>query len=237
MTKIEELRAAFNASTRGTWVQAKPMEPNTAAVGTGTDGWLGIGQMFGDTYEESVANAEFIALAHNLMPTLLEAAALLPDLVQYAEDATLEGDELPPCVVAANELLESLKCVDQVKDPIELRNKLRNFTGTETWWCHGLNHNMLYTDGVKFFAENASGGAYWFLDIVATEIWPLQKREEFINIALTVKDSKAVIEADDGDKGSGRVVLFRREIDFTDCPEGEWRFWLTNNVMLLPSEY
>jgi len=123
-----------------------------------------------------------------------------------------------------------------MKDSNELAHALRNFTGTETWWRHNLSRNMTYTDGVKFFAENANNGAYWFLDIVATEIFPLQRNEEFINIMLYVKDSKAVIEADDGDRGSGRVVLFRREIDYTDCPEGEWRFWLTNNVMLLPSE-
>lgn len=118
-------------------------------------------------------------------------------------------------------------------DAHELRNELPNFTGTETWWRHNLNRNMLYTDGVKFFAENAGGGAYWFLDIVATEIFPLLKNEAFIDIRLLVGGREARITADDGNGNA----LWQRAIDYTDCPEGEWEFWLTDSVLLLPSEY
>ncbi len=32
-------------------------------------------------------------------------------------------------------------------------------------------------------------------------------------------------------------VLFARHIHFTDAPDGLWRFYLTDNVLLLPSEY
>ena len=109
---------------------------------------------------------------------------------------------------------------------------LSGFFGTDEWHRHWLG-KMLYTDGVKYFAEEAGGGAYWFLDIIATEVLPLQEKEEFIHIAMTVNDGKALITAGDGNGNK----LWQRALDFTDCPEGTWEFYLTDNVLLLPSEY
>ncbi len=112
-----------------------------------------------------------------------------------------------------------------------LRQELGQFTGTETWYRHPLNRNLLYTEGVQFFAERA--GCYWFLDIAATELFRLQRTEPFLVITLAVDDGEADIVVDDGD-GS---AVFRRHIHFTDAPSGDWRFYLTDNVVLLPSEY
>jgi hypothetical protein len=39
---------------------------------------------------------------------------------------------------------------------------LRQFTGSETWWRHGLVRDVLFTDGAKHVAD--AGGAYWLLD-------------------------------------------------------------------------
>ena len=119
-----------------------------------------------------------------------------------------------------------------MKDAAQLRNALVQFTGTGTWWRHGLNRSMLYTDGVQYFAEQAGGGAYWFLDIVATELMDIHKREEFINIVMLVKDKSALITADDGNNNE----LWRRAIKYTDCPSGRWQFYLENKVVCLPSE-
>jgi len=110
---------------------------------------------------------------------------------------------------------------------------LDQFTGTETWTRHGLNRNMLCTDGVMYFAENAGNGAFWFLDIVATELMMLHKKEPCLVITLASKDGKATITADDGNDR----VLYTREIEYTDCPPGDWKFYLVDNVLLLPSEY
>ena len=44
---------------------------------------------------------------------------------------------------------------------------------------------------------------------------------------------KADIRVSDGND----AVLFKRHIHFTDAPAGTWRFYLTDNVVLLPSEY
>ena len=116
----------------------------------------------------------------------------------------------------------------------KLSADLKMLTGTEQWFRHPLSSNFLYTDGVKFFAEHCGGGAYWFLDILATELADLQEKEEFMSITLDVfDDDSAKITADDGNGN----VLWTRNIDFTDAEVGTWKFFLTNNVLLLPSEY
>lgn len=110
---------------------------------------------------------------------------------------------------------------------------LAHFTGTERWYSH-WTRSCVYTDGVKYFAEKA--GAYWFLDILATEFTFVCKRHEFLGVTLAVKDGTASIIVDDGD---GKV-LRRRKIDFTDCPEGDWKFYFIDGArptILLPSEY
>ena len=137
-----------------------------------------------------------------------------------------------------------------------LSANLKMFTGTEQWFRHPLSSNFLYTDGVKFFAEHCGGGAYWFLDILATELADLQEKEEFMSITLDVVensaetagflqekensisitdgvDSSAKITADDGNGN----VLWTRNINLTDAEVGTWKFFLQNNVLLLPSEY
>jgi hypothetical protein len=93
---------------------------------------------------------------------------------------------------------------------------------------------MLYTDGVQFFAESGGGqGAYWLLDIIATEYWPLLKKEPFLVVSVTVKDERAKIEVADG---NGHVLKMRA-LAYTDLQAGVWQFYLTDNVLLLPSEY
>ncbi len=114
---------------------------------------------------------------------------------------------------------------------MSLVHELEQFTGTEHWYRHSLVPGMLYTDGIKYFAEQA--GAYWFLDIVATEYLNLQRREQFLLIKLDVSGSQAKIRVEDGD-GHG---LKRKDIDFTDCPEGKYKFFFTNDTLHLPSEY
>lgn len=118
-----------------------------------------------------------------------------------------------------------------MKNP-ELYHALNNFTGTEQWHRHGLVRSFLYTDGVAFFAENAGGGAYWLLDILATEVLPLQKQYPFIAVEFAVGDTN-VITATDGDEN----IIYSRTIDYTDCPHGLWKFYLIDNILLLPSEY
>jgi len=45
------------------------------------------------------------------------------------------------------------------------KSDLAQFTGSENWYRHGINRNVLYTDGVQHVAER--GGAFWLLDEIA----------------------------------------------------------------------
>lgn len=112
-----------------------------------------------------------------------------------------------------------------------LEQELRQFTGTQQYYFNPFYKWMQYTDGVKHFAEKA--GAYWFLDIIGTELLQLTKTEDFMTIDLIVRDGKFQILVTDGND----TVLKKKTGNFTDCPEGVYRFFLTNNVLMINSEY
>jgi len=118
-------------------------------------------------------------------------------------------------------------------NPTELTNALAQFTGTEQWYRHALNSNITYTDGVKFFADIV--GAHWLLDIIATQPEILSTMHNGLAvIELRVdKDSSAVLTCEDGDYRN----TYTRLLEFTDCPVGVWKFFFTDNVILLPGEY
>ena len=91
MTKIEELKAAFEAATPGEWesqgfaisnIQTERIRGGVLANITG----------HGMTQEYAEKTATFIALAHNLMPQLLEAVELL-DWVTRCATADVAGLE------------------------------------------------------------------------------------------------------------------------------------------------
>jgi hypothetical protein len=112
-----------------------------------------------------------------------------------------------------------------------LRADLTAFIGTENWHRHAINRQMLLTDGVRYFAETA--GCYWFLDIVATEVMRFHPMKPFLLVVLDVFEGVADIHVEDGNGAR----LWHRHIHFTDAPQGQWRCYLADNVMLLPSEY
>lgn len=109
---------------------------------------------------------------------------------------------------------------------------LSQFYGTEKYWKTNIfTPSLKHTDGVQYFADE--GGCYWFLDIVASEFYPLLKKEPFISIYLMVFDGKAKITAQDGNLD----ILKTKKINYTDCPNGEYSFYLTDDVLMLTSEY
>jgi len=111
--------------------------------------------------------------------------------------------------------------------------ELATFTGSETWYRHGLVRDVLFTDGAKYVADAA--GAYWLLDEIALA-QRYQKRvaaEEFQVWKLAVKDAKALLTCDDG---NGNIV-FSKQIEFTDFPLEEISLYYCNKTILLPSEY
>lgn len=109
---------------------------------------------------------------------------------------------------------------------------LSQFYGTEKYHkTFAFNPKLVHTDGVQYFADQA--GAFWLLDIIATEIYPLTIQHPFMVITMTVSEKKAKLVVDDGNDN----WIFQKNIDFTDCPDGEYRFYLIGDVLMLPSEY
>lgn len=113
------------------------------------------------------------------------------------------------------------------------KSDLSHLTGSEQWYRHGLVRKVLYTDGARYVAE--TGGAYWLLDEIAFgQSKPTIAAEEFQVWRLKVNpDQTATLTCDDG---NDRIV-FTKPIEYTDFPLAEIRFYFTDNVIMLPSEY
>lgn len=115
----------------------------------------------------------------------------------------------------------------------ELNYELNHHTGTSGYHFNPLYRWLNYTDGVQSFAQHAGNGAYWFLDIVGTELKKIAIEEEFLCITLKSESFRGhIITTDGNDK-----ILYQKKIPFTDCPTGDYTFFLTNSVMMLSSEY
>lgn len=113
-----------------------------------------------------------------------------------------------------------------------LEASLANFTGSEHLHYNPLYRWMTYTDGVQYFAQKA--GAYWFLDIVGTEFGKYMKNTSFLTIDLVVReDASAAIVVGDGNDHT----LGTRSIEWTNCPQGTWQFFLVDTTLMLRSEY
>jgi hypothetical protein len=111
---------------------------------------------------------------------------------------------------------------------------LSQFTGTENWYRHGINRNVLFTYGAKYVADE--GGAYWLLDAIAIA-QRFEKNvaaEEFQVWKLKVnEDWTANLVCDDGNDN----IVYTQHVAFTDFPLDEIKLYFTDNVILLPSEY
>lgn len=111
---------------------------------------------------------------------------------------------------------------------------LGQFTGSETFYRHGLNRKVIFTEGAHHVAE--AGGAFWLLDEIAL-IQPYDARiraEEFQVWKLTVRpDRSAALVCEDGNNN----VVFSKEIEHTDFPLDEITLWFANDTIYLPSEH
>lgn len=120
--------------------------------------------------------------------------------------------------------------------------------GTDEYFRNRLNPRHVYTKGVQSVAVEA--GAYWFLDIVATELVPLCLKEfethgnsmMFVELNVLGPSATIVLMAD-----KGEPPAWSREINYTDFPPGDWTFYMCVDgtfdqhrnvvVMCLPQEY
>ncbi len=120
-----------------------------------------------------------------------------------------------------------------------LLNELRQFTGSETFTRNNINANLIYTEGIKFLAEEAQ--AYWMIDLVAAELkfHGTLKNEDFLTVSFKRdKEGTCKLVYDDGNYN----VLFESGFEFSTFPLDEFSFYVCRNhlgghTMLLKSEY
>ena len=96
MTQLEELKAALAASTPGEWAVKQEREYKacnsrvlcdkgyTVAQGYSSD--TSHGKTYRELWAEAEGNTNFIALAHNLMPQLLEAVNHLAECQELVRE-------------------------------------------------------------------------------------------------------------------------------------------------------
>lgn len=120
------------------------------------------------------------------------------------------------------------------KDEAEKRLKLDEVFAMSTGSLSYFRHitGGIYTEGVQNVAEIA--GAYWLID----DIFSYARKEEIQFWTLEVKGAKAVLTMRED---SDRPEIVRREIEFTDFPEGTWKFYVAMQekvpVLMVPREY
>ncbi len=119
-------------------------------------------------------------------------------------------------------------------DTENLSRALMHFTGSESYFRHGIVREVVFTEGAKFLADRA--GAYWLLDEIAL-CQRYEERvaaEEFQLWMLSVNvDQTAILSCEDGNGHS----VYRKQIECTDFPMSEVKLYCINNTILLPNEY
>ena len=107
------------------------------------------------------------------------------------------------------------------------------FTGSERMFYHPLFRSINYTEGVKYVSDNEA--AWLVTDILAVVTGlPKVKREEFVVAELVVHaDKSATVTYTDGNEKK----LHKQDYPITNFPLSDIKFFITDNVMMLPSEY
>ena len=123
--------------------------------------------------------------------------------------------------------------IEETKDRGQaLRAGLAMHTGSEHIYRHWTG-TLRFTDGVKYLGDEA--GAYWLIDNIAwASMTAKLADQDFVFWKLQVHaDRTATLSAEDGDDR----VLLSQPVPWTDFPLEEVRLLVTNNTLLLPSEY
>ena len=107
---------------------------------------------------------------------------------------------------------------------------LNYYIGTEAYHRLTMLAPIVCTDGVAYVAQEAG---FWLVDAIASYQHEL-KHVPFQFWKLSVTDNSAVLTCTNGDDDKAIVV---QKIPFTDFPLPSIEFYLTDNVLMLPSEY
>lgn len=128
----------------------------------------------------------------------------------------------------------------------QLRTDLAQFTGSTQWFRHSFNRAVIYTEGIRYLAEE--GKAHWLVDAIASHLdsYELRKAADlderiglmhFWKLAVA-PDRTATLKAV---ADSGEQPFVHQDIPYTDFPLDEIDVWAKNDhgmwTLLLPSEY
>jgi Family of unknown function (DUF6876) len=120
----------------------------------------------------------------------------------------------------------------------ELESGLMQFYGSEEFFRH-WTRSLIYTEGVQYLAEHA--GAYWIIDAIASyQRSPAILRDQMLRafqvwqLAVDLDAHSAVLTCV---KDTGYEPSIRQAIEFTVFPIKEIKFYVSNGVLMLPSEY
>jgi hypothetical protein len=98
--------------------------------------------------------------------------------------------------------------------------------GSDGRFRHPFNRRFIFSEGMKAVADTA--GAYWLLDIVATEVAPILCRAwddggctSWSFHIQVLQGRTALLEVKLGEER-----IWHRAIEYTDFPVGQWEFML-----------
>ena len=117
---------------------------------------------------------------------------------------------------------------------MEQIQSLKDFSGTEQYYSGYLGVSL--TDGAYFVGVN---GASWLITDICSilKVHSIVKKEEFVSINFKVENNKAEVIYTDGNE----KILYTQNYKYTDFSkhfkESEIKFFYTDNVLMLSSEY
>ena len=117
----------------------------------------------------------------------------------------------------------------EVRDKAEVMNEILAYsTGTEAYHKINMFSPVVVTDGIMAMCQNL--GAFWLVDAILS----YRRAERFQIWSLNVGDRSAVLEMRED---APEPVKVQQVIEWTDFPQGNWKFWLVDGVLMLPTEY
>lgn len=114
----------------------------------------------------------------------------------------------------------------------ELKQALDSFSGTEAY--HKLSIAPIKcTDGIAWMAQNAK--AFWLVDAIGS--YQGDNRIKDLRMQfwhLKVEGKKGILWCEED---MNMPHLIEQKFSYTDFPEGDWIFYVVEDVLLLPAEY
>jgi hypothetical protein len=155
------------------------------------------------------------------------------DLKKEYEDDLMPDDDLE---ISEDEMVGIMKGLQMVLNKIRLMETQKNLndefnqcTGTQAYY-QGFG-NIKYTDGIKIMADKFN--AHWLIDVVSSYQTYKAKGIPFQIWTIKSTGEKAVVEMIED---TGKPVLIRQKVNFTDFPQGILKMYCIDGILLLPSE-